>query len=208
MMSSSAQNTVNMRSEITIKVVKGDAIRPFIPALARLRVQVFRDFPYLYEGSDAYEQQYLQTYLRSSESMMVLALHSDEVVGASSGMPLAEETEEVKRPFQEKSIPLEQVFYFGESVLLKPYRGLGLGKRFFAERENHAWEYGYGITSFCAVQRPQNHPQKPADYRPLDPFWQKQGYQKHPGMRTGFSWQDVGDKEESIKEMVFWIRRL
>lgn len=206
MMSSEAQNTTNNDLIIAIKVVKGEAIRPYITDLARLRVQVFRDFPYLYEGSDAYERDYLKTYLRSDESVMVLALHDDRVVGASSGMPLARETEEVKQPFREKGIALEKVFYFGESVLLKPYRGLGLGKRFFAEREKHALEHGYEITSFCAVQRPEDHPLKPAGYRPLDSFWHKQGYEKQPGMRTVFSWQDVGEEKESTKEMVFWVK--
>lgn len=195
-----------MHSEITVKTVAGDDIRAFIPALARLRVHVFRDFPYLYEGSDAYERQYLQTYLRSAESLIVLALYGDEVVGASSGMPLAYETEEVKKPFRDKGIPLEKVFYFGESVLLKPYRGLGLGKRFFTEREHHALKHGYEITSFCAVQRPDNHPLKPAGYRPLDEFWRRQGYAKQPDMRTGFSWRDVGEEKESTKEMVFWVK--
>lgn len=206
MMNADSQNTADLRHNIAVKVVKGDAIRPYIPDLARLRVQVFRDFPYLYDGSDAYERDYLQTYLRSDESLIALALHEDRVVGASSGMPLAEETEEVKQPFRDKGIPLEKVFYFGESVLLKPYRGLGLGKRFFAEREAHALKHGYEITSFCAVQRPENHPLKPASYRPLDDFWHNQGYKKQPEMCTGFSWLDVGEEKESSKEMVFWVK--
>ena len=33
--------------------------------LARLRIEVFRDFPYLYEGDLDYERQYLSTFMMS-----------------------------------------------------------------------------------------------------------------------------------------------
>ncbi len=36
---------------IQIKSVKGDAIKPYIKELAHLRIKIFRDFPYLYDGS-------------------------------------------------------------------------------------------------------------------------------------------------------------
>ena len=40
---------------ITIQVVTGSAIAPYVDDLARLRMQVFRDFPYLYDGTYEYE---------------------------------------------------------------------------------------------------------------------------------------------------------
>ena len=40
----------------------GDALLPQLPALAGLRIEVFRAYPYLYEGSLAYEQDYLRGY--------------------------------------------------------------------------------------------------------------------------------------------------
>ena len=38
--------------------------------LAALRIEVFRDFPYLYEGSTEYEKEYLKTYSLSTDSMI------------------------------------------------------------------------------------------------------------------------------------------
>ena len=39
-----------------IEVRQGRAIAPHIGDLARLRTEVFRAFPYLYEGSPGYEE--------------------------------------------------------------------------------------------------------------------------------------------------------
>ncbi|NBD37526.1 MAG: GNAT family N-acetyltransferase, partial [Verrucomicrobia bacterium] len=63
-------------------------------------------------------------------------------------------------------------------------------------------------TTFCAVLRPADHPMRPADYRPLDPFWKKRGYRAHPELECTFPWKDLGDKEETRKRLRFWIRRM
>ncbi|MGH8676930.1 MAG: hypothetical protein ACREUQ_01095 [Burkholderiales bacterium] len=75
----------------------------------------------------------------------------------------------------------KKVFYFGESVLEKGYRGRGLSVKFFEEREAHVRGLGgFEWTTFCVVQRPQNHPRRPKDYVPLDAFWVKRGYPSIP----------------------------
>lgn len=195
--------------DIQVKSVKGDGIKPYITDLARLRMELFRDFPYLYDGSLEYEEDYLSVYLRSKETIIVLAIVGDQVVGASSGMPMAMEAEEVKAPFIKAGMAYESIFYFGESLLLKEYRGKGIGHLFFKEREAHAKKLKkYSHAAFCAVVRPENHPRKPADYLPLDPFWVKRGYTRRPDLVTTFSWQDLDEDNESLKPMVFWIKEI
>ncbi|TVR43237.1 MAG: GNAT family N-acetyltransferase [Bacteroidia bacterium] len=193
---------------VIIKTVSGNAIQPYIPDLARLRMDIFRDFPYLYEGSAAYEEGYLATYLRSEETVMVLVIDGSRVVGASSGMPMEMETNAVTRPFLEAGMSTANIFYFGESLLYSPYRGKGIGHKFFDEREKHARASGtFIITAFCAVQRPTTHPLRPKGYQPLDAFWEKRGYTRRPDLMTTFQWQDIGEKEETEKPMMFWIRK-
>ena len=74
-----------------IRPVTGEALRRYIPDLARLRIQVFRDWPYLYEGDEAYERRYLETYIRSERATVILALDGDRAIGASTALPLADE---------------------------------------------------------------------------------------------------------------------
>ena len=74
-----------MNSAHTIGLFRGPEITPWLDDVARLRVTVFRDWPYLYEGDLDFERDYLAAYARSAESVFVLAMQGGEVVGASTG---------------------------------------------------------------------------------------------------------------------------
>lgn len=194
--------------EIKVMTCQGSEISVYIEALARLRIRVFRDFPYLYAGDPGYEADYLGRYAANPASFFVLAFDQEVLIGAATGQPLKDEVDEFRRPFEAQGIEPEQVFYYGESVLDHTYRGRGIGKRFMAEREQHARQQGFRMTAFCAVERPDKHPLKPADYQPLHGFWQAQGYQRRPELKTTFAWQDIGESGESDKPMVFWTKPL
>ncbi|MCF7978933.1 MAG: GNAT family N-acetyltransferase [Chromatiaceae bacterium] len=127
-----------MTNNLQILTATGAEIERHIPALAELRISVFREFPYLYDGDAAYEARYLGTYRQARGSVVVIVLDGERVVGASTALPMAEETDEVKAPFLAQGYDPERIFYLGESVLLPAYRGRGLGVRFFEERERHA----------------------------------------------------------------------
>ena len=71
------------------------------------------------------------------------------------------ETEEFKKPMLEHGISIPDVFYFGESLLLPPYRGKHIYRQFFLEREAAARAYGCKIAAFCAVERPHDDPRRP-----------------------------------------------
>jgi len=194
---------------VRVERVTGAALGRHIPDLARLRLQVFREWPYLYDGDEAYERRYLETYLRSERSTVVLALDGDRAVGASTALPLSDEAGYVTAPFAARGIDLARIFYFGESVLDPAYRGQGIGVRFFEEREAHARSFAtYDTACFCAVQRAKTHPARPAGYVPLDAFWAKRGFAKDPDFTTGFSWRDIGEAGETEKPMAFWFKRL
>ena len=45
---------------IDVRSLTGDEIKPVLPELARLRITVFRDWPYLYDGTLEYEEGYLE----------------------------------------------------------------------------------------------------------------------------------------------------
>ena len=156
-----------------------------------------------------YEEKYLKTYVDAPDSVMVLVQDGERVVGASSGLPLKAETPNVIKPFLAHGYDPRRIFYYGESVLLPEYRGRGLGKRFFAEREVHVRGLGgFEIACFCAVQRSTDHPRRPAGYMPLDVLWNRQGFIRHPELHTTFSWRDLDEDQESPKPMVFWLKQL
>ncbi|WP_129140351.1 GNAT family N-acetyltransferase [Modicisalibacter coralii] len=194
--------------DITLTSCRGGDITPHLEALARLRIRVFRDFPYLYDGDLAYEADYLSRYAECPDSLFVLAFDGDTLVGAATGMPLDAECQAFRQPFERAGIEPRSVFYYGESVLLPAYRGQGIGKAFMAEREAHARHRGFSRVAFCAVERAPDHPHRPADHRPLHGFWNARGYRRQPALTTTFAWKDVGDDRETEKTMVFWLREL
>ncbi len=131
------------------------------------------------------------------------------MIGAATAAPLLGHQDEFAEPFRMRGLGVSKIFYLGESVLLRPYRGRGLGHAFFDEREAHARDMGdYAMTTFCAVVRPDNHPLKPKDYVPLDAFWRKRGYEKVDGMIASFSWKDIDQPTETVKPMQFWAKAL
>lgn len=193
---------------ITITNLTGSSIKDVIPELAKLRIGVFREFPYLYEGSEAYEEKYLRRYAQSEQCIVVLVRDGGRIVGASTGMPLSDESEEVIGPVRMAGHDIHQWFYLAESVLLPEYRGRRIGHRFFEDRLRHALEYGYETACFCAVVRPSDHPRRPAGYRDLHGLWGRHGFEKADDLSTHFSWKEIGEDVESTKPMEYWVRKL
>lgn len=194
---------------LRVERVAGSDIAPWLDALAELRIRVFREWPYLYDGDLGYESDYLAAYARSAGSVFVLAIAGNRVVGCSTGMPLADEHESFRAPFVAAGFDPREIFYFGESVLDPAWRGHGLGHRFFDEREAHARALGgFRYTTFCAVERDADDPRRPAGHRPLDAFWSARGYRRRPDLRTRFEWRELGEAAASPKPMVYWLRSL
>lgn len=197
-----------MDSPHTIGLFRGPEISARLDDVARLRIGVFRAWPYLYEGSFESERVYLAAYARSKDSLFVLAFDDGEVVGASTGLPLADDIPEFHKPFLEHGMPVESVFYFGESVLLPEYRGRGIGHAFFDRREAYARALGgFRWTAFCSVDREDDDPRGPPEYRPNDAFWHKRGYRRSVGMTTYLPWKEV-DQGDVVHPLTFWLREL
>jgi GNAT superfamily N-acetyltransferase len=196
-------------SEPRFERLTGARMQEVLPDLARLRIEVFREFPYLYEGSLDYEKRYMQTYADNPDAVVVGCSVDGHLVGAATALPLRGEPDAVKQPLAEAGYDVGRIFYFGESVLEKPFRGQGIGVRFFAEREAAARSAGHFTHAlFCAVIRPDDHPARPKDYQPLDRFWKKRGFSRIEGLSCRFSWKDVGSEDETAKPMAYWIKRL
>ena len=192
-----------------IRTVSGEELVAAIPALARLRMTVFRDYPYLYDGSEAYEAEYLRAYSASGTAMAVLAREGEAIVGASTGIPLAHETAAFREPFARLGLDPARIFYCGESVLLPAYRGRGIYRAFFRGREDWARMLG-GFTQICcgAVERPADHPLRPRDYVPLDAAWRHFGYAPEPGLTMQLAWKDIDRDAGTEHTMRFWFKAL
>jgi len=198
---------------IRVEPLTGSALAGALPALARLRITVFREWPYLYDGTLDSEQEYLSRFSAAEGALIVAAHDADSIIGAATAAPLRGHTEDFVPLFAARGFDPGRIFYFGESVLLPAYRGRGVGHAFFDHRQAHARaragpERAFTHTAFCAVVRREDHPLKPPGYRPLDAFWKKRGYTPIEGMIGSYTWKDIDQPGETAKPMQFWMRAL
>ncbi|MEO0730773.1 MAG: GNAT family N-acetyltransferase, partial [Pseudomonadota bacterium] len=58
---------------IEIKTLKGPEAEGVLDAVSQLRITVFRDWPYLYDGNADYERDYLAAFAQAADAVVVVA---------------------------------------------------------------------------------------------------------------------------------------
>lgn len=104
--------------DLRIALLTGPALEDQLDALADLRITVFRDWPYLYDGDRNYERDYLAAYVRSEQAVVVGAFSGERLIGAATAAPMADHAPEFAEPFRARGMDIASLYYFGESVLL------------------------------------------------------------------------------------------
>lgn len=191
---------------LAVEPLTGAALRAALPDLARLRIAVFRDWPYLYAGSEAYEARYLGAYAASPGAIVVAARDGDRIVGMATAAPMEDHAPAFAAAARGRGLDPARILYLGESVLLPAYRGRGIGHAFFDAREAHARALGRPATAFCAVIRAPDDPRRPPGHRPLESFWRGRGYAPVPGLVAPLAWAESPDGPEIEHPMQFWLR--
>ncbi len=199
---------VIQRSEIHVRRLDPLEIQKYLRDIVQFRIQIFRTFPYLYDGDEKYEMEYLARYIQSPKSALIGAFVDKTLVGVATANGVDAEDIRFREAFVSYGCKPEQCVYFGESLLLPEYRGLGIGHRFFDEREKFAKEICSALecTGFASVIRPEAHLQRPPNDRSHDLFWTKRGYAKKEDIRVRYLWKDIDQPVEDEKEMVFWFK--
>lgn len=189
-----------------MELLKGNEIKDHIDELGRFRIQIFKEFPYLYEGNLEYERKYLSRYPESSESILILMRDTRGLIGACTGIPLQDEDTEFVRPFQ--TINLEEIFYIGEVMVRADSRGKGIGTRLLSKMLDLITGSRFKKACFYTVDRGINHPLRPNHYKSSERLWERFGFVKDPEKLVQFRWKDLGDSTETEKPMNVWIKKL
>jgi len=194
--------------QITERVLTGEAIVDHLDELATLRLDIFKEYPYLYSGRREDELAYLAGYVEKPGACVILAEDDGAVIGAATGMPLVHEQSSLREPFAATPYPQDEVYYVGELLFRQNYRSHGLGRRFLARMENHIRALGPFRKVICAtVERPIDHPARPYNHIPITYFLDRTGFVRLAGVVTHFSWLEIdGAKRDHI--MQFWVKDL
>lgn len=196
-------------TDIHVRSFTGSGIKPYLHSIAKLRMEVFREYPYFEETDLDQETQYLRKLCSSKESIGVLIFDNNTLVGVSLGYPLTIEEPSLLLPFKECNLDIESYFFFGDSALLSNYRGRGIGHHFFDARETHVvHQKKFKHICFCVPDCPETDSRKPKDSISLLDFWRKRGYIQHPEMKCYLSWKAIDEEHPTEKKMNFWFKEL
>lgn len=177
--------------------------------MAKVRVEVFKGYPFLAEISVEEEIAYLRKFVQDKDSIAVLVFDEAKIVGVSIGAPFENQEEAFLKLFRSKNLKPSNYFYFGQSVVLEAYRGRGLNHHFFDIREKHVKHLKrFKSICFTSIVRPSTHPLAPSDYSSLANFWEKNGYVKQSDIICYKSWKDREETKQSPKQLMFWIKNL
>lgn len=184
-----------MLPHIDIQKHEGRSIKTYLPSIAKLRVDVFKEPPFCFEWDMKHELFNLRRLL-CKEGIAILVFDKTKLVGAATGLPLQEAPLPILKPFQDQGVHVEKYFFFGQSILLPPYRGRGLYNHFFALREQHVLHLKK-YTHICFSQMILAEQRESFS---LDNFWHKRGYALQPKF--------VSSMENKRCELAFWVKNL
>jgi len=193
---------------ITTELLRGEAIRPHLDAIAGLRIAIFQEYPYLYRGAPDYERRYLSVYADSPDALAILVRDGGTLAGAVTAIPMCDEAEALAAPVREAVCAIDSVYYVGELLFLPPYRGMGLGSTLLARAEEQARAMGRFDRLTCAtVIRPDDHPLRPQNFTPIDRFLARTGFTRMDGVIATFDWPEL-DGVTIPHGMQYWTKPL
>lgn len=197
----------------SIKLLTNQEVTPLLPFVASLRINVFREYPYLYDGNFKEEMDDLEHCAQLPHNAIAIAYHKNTPIGFLYGIPLVEFQSHFENPvidlFKEKNLQPETCYYFADVIILPEHRGNHLTKKLFDVLEAYAQENGYSSASFI-TENHEVHPLKPVDYKSLAPLWTYLQYKK-TGLQSEGSWQ-THQPDGSIKKQKhladIWFKQL
>ena len=199
---------------INIEHYSGERLAANISTLAAFRLRYFREFPYLYAGTEEGEHKHIAEYSANPTARLILAreTNTNNIIGIAIGTMLATETEilrQIDEPLQSCDIIPEQCYYFGEMIAVPEYRHRGIGTQMLEALKNAGKEQGACRFCFLAVSREPNDPRRPADHADTDLIFRKFGFEK-TALFVTFEWATIqrdGSVQTSPNRLDLWINQ-
>lgn len=203
-------------NNLTVEILTGKQIIPVIPEVAKLRIKMFREFPYLYEGGikyKEYEEKYLTSFIETSHALLVTLKDGNTIGGVATALPFISAGEhfvEVLQKFREQGLNPKDYFYIGDVIVLPEYQGQRFSVISVEKIENLARQWGYKHACLMTVMRDKNDPRRPKNYKDTDGIWAHLGYEKIDIIMNSVypTIQANGNVKEVPNPMRFWVKKL
>ena len=197
-------------ANVSLKVFKGNEITPYVSDITQLSLQIYREYPYLYEGTEEEYLPFIQRYSESNDGIASILFDDKKLIGVCIGMPLNEMRDNYLGNFSSiTKEELDSLYYLGEFLLLKQYRSQGNGKQMYTSFENEVIKKSlYKTLCFCKIQEFLEHPSQPDNYFSMNNFWKQSEYVAREDLSFNVDWVNVNETTLSPHQLYFWFKPL
>lgn len=200
-------------TQYTIKVITGEEFHRLLPFIAEQRIEAYRPYPYLYEGSMEDEQRSLILLAQSAHAAVAVAYFNNTIVGLVPRIPLVDYAEEFIgsiEAFEKDGKNPNDYYYITDVIVQEAHQGKKLATHLIEQIEHYCSSLGYPYACFVCESY-ESHPLKPQNYRELDSLWERLGYRKSAICITFLDWntlQPDGSTKYSPHVLPYWIKQL
>src|SRR6267154_1949937 len=99
-----------LMTDIHVRSFSGASLKTYLHSVAKLRLEVFKEYPFFEEPDLDREAQFLRKIFSNKDSIGVLIFDNTTLVGASLGYLLSLEEPSLQRPFKERNFDVESHF--------------------------------------------------------------------------------------------------
>lgn len=176
--------------------------------VSEMRMRLFRDFPYLYDAKLDDEREYMHTYSQAGSAALVVTRAEGQLIGLCTTIAISEEIDEFKTKFEALGYAPTKVLYLGEMLLEPAWQGRGLGGQMLERIEAEAAAKGYQWVTAAMVQREENDPRQPDNYRTPRTLLERCGYHAEPRLDSQLTWLEIGQSAPTEHLMRFWVKEI
>ncbi len=174
-----------------------------------MRMAIFKEWPYFYAGDTKSEIEYITPYKESLGSCLAIAKEEKRIIGLVTGIPLGEMDDFFTAPFKEASLPISSTYYLGEILLLKEFRGRGVGYEMYKSFENKIREWRkFTQIAILRLRYEKDDPKKPKDSKPLEEFWTRLGYVEKPNLFLNIPYQEIGQTGKTNHSFFYSLKEV
>lgn len=198
----------SFEGNLHVETYKGAEIAPYTNKIVQLSNDLFKKYPYLYDGSDAEYTKHLTSYAQSKHGVVSIAFDGNKVIGVATGIPLSEAWEKYQQPFRKKGENIDKIFYLGELLVSPEYTGKGLGQQMTKNVEQFAKGRGYTTITAQVIDEKSVKETAPQNHYSMTNVLKKLNYQERPEINLVSYWTNVNESKESPHQMLYWTKAL
>lgn len=198
---------------LVTKIYQGNEVNSIVDNISKMRINEFRNFPYMYDGSLEYERLYFQEFCKDPNSLIVCIFDDSKLIATATSIPLlsnADILDNVASKFIAQSLDPKTFFYSGEFIVLQKYRQNGLCKNLLYSVESLAKTLGFTNLCIATVCRSKDDPRRPVSYVDSDVVWKSLGFEI-TNIKTSYPWPTIQPNQLTVtvnNEMIFWTKEM